>query len=231
MSVYMALIACTALVAALNPVTFSVLIMSMASLFGKEKHPRHVAAHATLFALGIFVVQAAVGLLCILVLRFMPIEAKGYVGIFAALALCISGLLETKDYFWYGKGVSFTLSKKAEKTIHSWTKKHHSLIRGLGLGVYTGLRLGHYTLVMVISVAILSSILLPANIFVPVIWSFWYILPMLLMVALLLSGATIHSLLSWKEQSKHTMRLSTGLLYIFMGWLILVQFAGGLKLL
>jgi MFS family permease len=226
----MALIVCSALIAALNPCTLSVLIMSITSLSGKGKRANHTGMHTLAFSGGVFVANALAGLSALLVLGLLPTGILGYIALFVASALCLFGLFEIKDYFWYGKGWSFTLSKNSETKVHMWTKKHHSHGRGFLLGLYTSFKLAHYTVILVIMNALLGALLSPGNLFVPTMWAFWYVLPMLFIAVLIFSGARAENLLSWKEQSKHTMRLSIGLLYVLLGWIVLVLLAGGLKL-
>jgi thiol:disulfide interchange protein len=220
-----------ALIASINPCTLSVMIMAIGSLLGKKKHPRHAAAYTALFAAGIFVAYALLGTLITIGLKLMPIGVVGYFGLAVAVALVIFGIFEVKDYFWYGKGWSFKLSERAESVIHSWTKKHHSHWRGFLLGIYTALRLGHYTIAMIMAYSALFVLSSAENsLLLPSIWALWYVLPLILISLLVASGVEIHSLISWKEESKHVMRLSIGLLYIALGWILLVYLAGGLHL-
>lgn len=219
-----------ALIASLNPCTLSVVMMAISSLLGKSKHPRHAARYTALFALGIFVSYALLGTLLTFLLGLLPVGVVGYLAIIIAVVLVLFGLLEIKDYFWYGKGLSFKLSAKAEVIIHSWTKKHHSHARGFLLGIYTALRLSHYTLVMVAAFAILFTLITPHMVVLSSIWALWYTLPILLIALLVASGADVHNLIAWKEESKHVMRLSIGLLYVALGWILLAYLAGGLHL-
>jgi hypothetical protein len=140
------------------------------------------------------------------------------------------GLLEIKDYFWYGRGLSLKLTEKTEQRIHAWTKKHHSPLRGFMLGIYTSVKMSHYTSILVVMAALIGTLLTSNNYLLSVIWAFWYVIPILFIAVLSVSGVNPHNLLTWKEQSKHTMRLSIGLLYVLLGWIMLVVLAGGLKL-
>lgn len=230
MNSLMGLLVFSALVASINPCTMSVLIMSISSLVGKGKHPRHVALHTLLFALGIFVSYAIFGLILMLLFSLLPVGIVGYIALLVGVLICIFGLLEIKDYFWYGKGLSFKLTDKTELRIHEWTKKHHSPVRGFLLGIYTSIKMSHYTAILVVMSALIGSLLTPNNYWLGAIWAFWYVLPILLIAVLTVSGVNPHNLLTWKEQSKHAMRLSIGLLYVILGWLMLALLAGGLKL-
>ncbi len=230
MNSLLALLVFSALIASVNPCTMSVLIMSVASLVGKGKNPRHVGLHTMLFGIGVFITYASIGTVLLFVFTMLPITIVGYIAVIVAFLICIFGLLEIKDYFWYGSGLSFKLSAKSEKKIHAWTKKHHSHIRGLLLGMYTALKLSHYTAILLVLAALIASLLANGSLYLSVIWAFWYVLPILFIATLAATGANPHNLLSWKEQTKHTMRLSIGLLYVLLGWLVLVLLAGGLKL-
>lgn len=230
MNTLVALIVCSALIASLNPCTLSVALMSISSLVGKGKHPKHVGLHTLSFALGIFFAQSILGVASLLILSLLPIGIIGYIVLFVASLLCIFGLFEIKDYFWYGKGWSFELSKNGDRKIHAWTKKHHSHLRGFLLGIYTSYKLSHYTAVVVIMNAIMGVLLAPENYYVALIWAFWYILPLLFIGVLVFSGAAPQNLLAWKEQTKHTMRLSIGLLYVLLGWIMFTVLTGGLKI-
>ncbi len=219
-----------ALVAAINPPTLFVMIASITSLFGKGKHPKHAGLHSALFALGVGASLFIVAWLWYLFLGVIPTNYIGYIGLFLSLVVVIFGLLEIKDYFWYGKGLSFKLSDKSEKKIHAWTKKHHSHLRGFMLGVYTTFKLSHYTLVLLLASVVLGKLVEPANLSLIVTWVVSYISPMLLIAILVSIGMNAHSLTQWHEQSKHSMRLSIGLVYVLVGWLILTVMAGGIKL-
>ncbi len=230
MNTLMALLVISALIASINPCTVSVLIMSISSLIGKGKHPRHVALHTFLFGLGIFVSYSVLGLALMLILGVLPIGIVGYIALIVGALISIFGLLEIKDYFWYGRGLSFRLSAKTEQKVHTWTKKHHSPVRGFMLGVYTAMKMSHYTMILVLMSALIGTLLTSNNYILAGLWAFWYVIPVFFIAVLSASGVNPHNLLTWKEQSKHTMRLSIGLLYVLLGWLMLVILAGGLKL-
>lgn len=115
MNSLLALIVFSALIASVNPCTMSVLIMSIASLVGKGKNPKHVGLHTMLFGLGVFLTYATIGTILLLILTILSIGIVGYIALVVAFMICIFGLLEIKDYFWYGTGLSFSLSAKSEK--------------------------------------------------------------------------------------------------------------------
>jgi Tfp pilus assembly protein PilN len=62
------------------------------------------------------------------------------------------------------------------------------------------------------------------------VWAITYSAPLLIACMGIVSGISTHGALTWKEDSKHRMRLSIGLLYVFVGLLILVDLVGGLRI-
>jgi MFS family permease len=219
-----------AMVATINPCTISVLIMSIASLLGKSKKPRHVALHTMMYGAGVGLSTLIFGGAAYWTLAHLPTTFTPYVGTAIALGLILTGLVEIKDYFWYGKGPMMKFSTKTEQKIHTWTKKHHSLVRGFGLGIYTTLKLSHYTLVMILGAMYLAAGSLSGGYLSPVIWAVAYCAPILLAGIMVLSGVNTHGALAWKEDSKHRMRMTVGLLYIFTGWVVMLTIAGGTRI-
>lgn len=221
----------SALIASLNPCTLSVVIMSITSLVGKSKHPRHISLHTLMFGIGTLTATVVVGAMLALIFSTVPVSTLPLIGLVVSLLLAVLGLVEIKDYFWYGRGITLKYSVKTEQTIHAWTKKHHSLSRGFGLGIVTSLKLSHYTLVLLVGAMFLARISgAGVSWAVPILWGVLYSAPFIACASFLASGVRLHGLLAWKEESKHTMRLSIGLLYVIFSWLILVVLAGGLKL-
>lgn len=220
----------SALIAAINPVTLSVVVMSLTSLSGKGKSSHHLARHTLSFALGIGLTYTLLGSLIVLFIHMLSPSMIAIVSLLWSVVLLAFGLLEVKDYFWYGKGLSFKLSKRAEENIHEWTKIHHTHRRGFGLGVYVAIAQSHYSAVIMTGALLLTSFLLPFNSMLGAFWALWFVMPFVLVAALSGSGVGAHSLMEWKEDSKHTMRLSIGILYIFMAWMLPAVLVGAIKL-
>jgi MFS family permease len=219
-----------ALIAAANPCTISVLIMSISSLLGKSKKQSVVAAHTAMFGLGVFATTLAFGFAASFLFGIAPTELLPLIGVIISAVLVVLGLMEVKDYFWYGRGPSLKYSTKTEKNIHTWTKKHHTIWRGFGLGVYSTLKLSHYTLALVVATMFLAILNQPKSLMPSLIWAATYSAPILLACLGIVSGISTHGALTWKEDTKHRMRLSIGLLYVFVGLVILVGLVGGLRI-
>jgi cytochrome c biogenesis protein CcdA len=231
MSIVLMLTASAGLIAAFNPPTLSVMIMSINSLVGSGKKKRHITLHTLLFTIGVLLNSILTTVAFTILLNLLPIHVVGYVAVVFAFMLCFMGLMEAKDYFWYGKGWSSGLTKHAEGVVHAWTKRHHSYGRGLVLGGLVSLKLLPYSTAIMVAVCIISRFSGSDHYSSVFVWSISYVLPLLFITALTFSGVQGHALLAWKEQSKHGMRLAIGILYILTSWIILGCMSGGLRIL
>lgn len=221
----------SSLVAAINPCTMGVFVMSISSLLGSGKHPKHAGVHSMFFALGV----GTWALLCagaaLAALSVLSVGAVAYIGLATALVLVVYGLVEIKDYFWYGRGISLKLGKKAEDSIHKWTKKHHSHGRGFLLGLYSSAVSSHYTVPLIIASMVIVRLSGQVSFVYPVLWAVVYCVPLLSFSQLVLYGVSVFSVASWRENTKSAMRLGIGLLFVLMGWVLIVSSVGGISFL
>lgn len=224
------LLALSALVAAVNPPSMAIVVLSVSTLLGKGKHPRHASLHISLFALGTFIAQILATTLFWILFTYSPLQAVNYIAIALGIVIVGFGLLEIKDYYWYGRRISFSYSKKAEQAIHAWVARHHSHFRGFMLGVFSSLKLTHYTLVLSAASALLIALYEQNASQSIALWGVMYSLPIISIALLTRIGMDPQALTSWREETKHVMRLSVGLIYVIIGWLILTLLAGGLNL-
>ncbi len=221
----------SALIAAVNPCTMGVFVMSISSLLGAGKHPRHAALHSFFFAIGVGVWVGFLAGLSLLVLSYLSVGVIGYVGLVAAALLVMSGLIEIKDYFWYGRGISFKLGKRAESSIHKWTKLHHGNLRGFLLGVYSSIVSTHYTIGLIVASMIIVRLSGQLSVLYPILWAIVFIVPLLSFSQLVMYGVSVFSISTWREQSKASMRLAIGLLFVLIGWVLILSSVGGVNFL
>lgn len=220
------------LIAAFNPCALGVSVLSVASLLGIGKHPRHAGLHLFVLSGAASLFYAALGIVLTGVLLFMPISLRGYFAILVGLWVVVVGLVEIKDYFWYGRGVSFKMTDRVEKKIYTWTKTHHGHGKGFVLGLYSTVHQLHYTGGLLAASSMIIALSQPAGI-VPlysVIWALVYSLPVFLIATSVLYGVQLYNIAHWRENSKAGMRLAIGLLHILIGWVLIAMSTGGLRI-
>jgi hypothetical protein len=140
----------------------------------------------------------------------------------ATLAIA-AATIEIKDYFWYGRGVSHKPHKRLKAALHSRTSKKLGLLSSFALGAIavaaTASNIGLLTL-NIAGLLFLST--LDKNPFWLVFFGALLLTGVLLTALTVMSGTKISAVMQWKEESKHIMRLGSGLALIATAWLILL---------
>src|SRR3989344_6744008 len=105
-----------AIIDSINPCAFGVLIFLLAYLFKTFRTRRLVLLHGFTYISGVFITYSLSGLLLLPVISQLGrISTGAYVGI--GIILIIFGLLEIKDFFFYGKGLSLGILPSAGRRI------------------------------------------------------------------------------------------------------------------
>ncbi|MBS3107182.1 hypothetical protein J4419_06005 [Candidatus Woesearchaeota archaeon] len=183
-----------------------------------------------LYILVIYLTYFAYGLGLTAFLAQVPIAVAEYISIAVGLLVVLAGLMEIKDFFWYGKGFSLAIPEKYAKKIQQKMRKL-SLGTILFLGVFvasvelpcTG---GPY---LAITMLLSQNFNLSALVLL-LIYNLIFVLPLLIILLLCLLGTKIHHVQRWKQANKAYMRLATGLLLIGLGWLLMLIANGTINL-
>ena len=138
------LVLATAAADSVNPCIMAVLVLLLAALSitasghrkGKKNdniHPRarkQMVRVGVIYTMAVFASYLVIGLLLIagtmLVFNRLALysaEIALYTKLFVATMVGVAGIINIKDFFWYGKGVSFILPKKYKLKIQSLAKK------------------------------------------------------------------------------------------------------------
>ena|SRR3989344_3320133 len=213
----------TALVDSINPCAIGVLILLMGTLLTLSKDKRKMLITGLIYILAVFITYflAGIGLL-LFIQRFNLAEI---IGVIVGIIIIILGLIEIKDFWWYGKGISLAISYKRSKQIEKMMKKitiPGSIVLGIFVAAVelpcTG---GPYLAIT----ALFAKVGLTGKIFAYlVLYNFIYVLPLIVMLFLVYFGISIKSLEKWKQKNKKWMRLITGVVLISLG-IILILFA------
>ena len=149
-----------------------------------------------------------------------------YLGSVVGLILLIFGILEIKDFFWYGKGFSLAIPKRFTGTI----KERAASVTGAGailLGIFVAMvelpcTGGPYLLIT----SLLATSFDMTAFYYLLLYNLIFVLPLIIIVALAGFGIRYNAMKAWKESKKKWMRLVAGLLLVFFGLFILLYYAG-----
>ncbi|HLD86462.1 MAG TPA: hypothetical protein VJB12_00190 [Candidatus Nanoarchaeia archaeon] len=211
----------------INPCVFGVLIFLLAYMVKVFKSRIRMLIGGLVYICAVYLTYFLIGIGIFNLVR----TYAGYVSIpfywFAASVAIIAGLLEIKDYFWYGKGFSLEMIPGAASRI----KKYSSVMARLetrhpSVSLLVAFFLGIFVVFVELPctgapylaiLGMLSTGDLAAGIPLLLLYNFIFILPLFFIIGLVYVGHTSKSLEGWRKEHRGTMRLAVGLLLLGLG--------------
>ena len=219
----------TAAIDSINPCAIGVLILLVSTLL-VTKRKKKILKIGLLYITAIFVTYFTFGLGLTAFMANVPLIFSEYISIIVGMLVVFAGVLEIKDYFWYGKGMSLHIPKKYAKKIKE-KMQNLSLGTVLFLGVFvasvelpcTGGPYLAITLILAQNFNTTALLLL-------VIYNIIFVMPLVVILILVLFGVKLQHIQGWKQSNKSYMRLFTGLLLLGLGWLLMLIANGTINL-
>ncbi|MEK6916639.1 MAG: GAP family protein [Nanoarchaeota archaeon] len=220
------LVVSTALIDSINPCAIGVLVIMIATLLKFSKDKKKMIIIGLIYITSVFLTYLAAGFgLLTFIQKFPGISI--YLGWIVGVIVIIMGIIEIKDFFWYGQGFSLHIPKKHAKTI---MEKLDNLT--IGSSIFLGIFVAAVELpctggpYLAITTA-LAKIGLSWKVFwLLVIYNIIFVMPLLVILFLVYFGMDADKISKWKDDKKKWMRLFAGLLLITLG-IILILFANG----
>jgi len=211
----------------INPCAIGVLILMVSVILGQGGSPRKLLTIGGAYIFAIFATYLIAGLGLIYFFSSIPIVIAEYLSIAVGALVIFAGVLEIKDYFWYGKGYSLQIPKKYADKIHTWSTGKKSIWGVMMLGAFvaavelpcTGAPYLAILTILRIDFTIWAFGLL-------VLYNLIFVMPLIVILIMVASGTKISAISKWKEDSKGNMRLAMGLMFVALGW-ILILIANG----
>ena len=219
------LIVSAAVLDSINPCVFGVLIFLIAFMTKVFKSANKMLLGGLLYTAVVYVTYLVLGL------GFLKLTVSLGFSFFvywiAAIIALLAGLLEIKDYFWYGKGFSLQIIPGGAKRIEMYTKqikkvnKKHPwmsyVIAGL-LGIFvvlvelpcTG---APYLAILALIGEGSYSQALPLLL----LYNLIFILPLFFIIGFSYFGTSSKKLEAWRKKNRGLMRLAIGLFLIVLG--------------
>ncbi len=211
----------TALIDSINPCAIGVLIL-LVSIMVVYKSKRDLLFYGFIYIFFVFLTYLLAGLGILYFLSSIPLYISEYISIAVGSLIVIAGLIEIKDFFWYGQGITLSISPEKAKQIHEMTKKV-TLPAMVFLGVFVaGVELpctgGPYLAILVF----LSQNFNFTAFLMLVLYNIIFVMPLVVILMMVYSGFKIQNLKRWKQNNRAYMRLATGIILIFLGWLLIL---------
>ena len=214
-----------ALIDSINPCAFGVLIFLMASLL-KMGSSRRALRAGLIYSFIVFLVYFFMGWgLYKLIDTFSSSPYFYYFYLGVAGLIFLLGLLQLKDVFWYGKGITLRISSKAKPIIEKFMESG-TLISIIILGVIVSLFELPCTGEIYIGILTVMSLHKTFGIVYLLIYNLIFILPLVILTYLVYRGTSTEKLRSWTTSNRKYMKLISGLLLIGLGIYIFIRAIG-----
>jgi cytochrome c biogenesis protein CcdA len=216
-------VACGAAVDAINPCEFAILILLMATMLIDEENRKKALLTGLAFSAAIFIAYFLMGIGLFTLIRQYTLSFTGIFYKVVGILAIVIGLLNVKDYFWYGKGVLMEVPQ-------SWRPKMKSLIKGVTnpVGAFSvGLLVSLFLLpctsgpYVVILGMLASKVSFAKAVFYLILYNLIFILPMLIIVFAMYWGLTPEKAEDWRKNKIRLLHLIAGVILIALGVVIL----------
>lgn len=220
----------TAAIDSINPCAIGVLILMISVVLGSGHSTRRLLWLGFLYTMAVLVVYLLAGLGLLYFLASIPLVVTEALSIIVATILVFAGLLEIKDFFWYGKGVSLAISPRYAKKI----KEYASNISAPGvifLGAFvSAVELPCTGAPYLAIITLLSQYFDFTAFLLLVLYNIVFVSPLIIVLLLVAAGMQVERIQDWKNLNKAWMRLGVGVLLIFLSWLLILIANGTINL-
>jgi cytochrome c biogenesis protein CcdA len=206
------------LVDSINPCAFGVLIFLMISLLSMGSSKRALKA-GLLYTFMIFLTYFLSGLGLFEIIQSLSSVAS-YIHIGVGALVFIFGLIEIKDFFWYGKGISLKIPASTKPLIERTIQKG-TIPAIIFLGVIVSLFELPCTGGVYLAILTMMSQSQSFSLFYLLLYNLIFILPLIVITLIIYKGTNPEKLQNWTNQEKKWMRLVTGFLMIALALYLL----------
>jgi cytochrome c biogenesis protein CcdA len=220
----------TAAIDSINPCAIGVLILMVSTMVANAQRRSRMLLLGFVYVFAVFITYLLAGLGMIAFLTRIPLYVTEYISIAVGIFIAFLGILEIKDYFWYGKGFSLAVSPKMAKKIHR-RLQNISLPGVMLLGAFvaavelpcTG---GPYLAITVVLAQNFNAIAF----LMLVLYNIVFVLPLIAILLAVFGGMKISAIKKWKHRNRPYMRLAAGILLVFLSWLLILMANGTINL-
>jgi len=211
----------------INPCAIGLLILLLGYLMVFAKRQDRMLKTGIVYIATIFITYFLIGLVFSQVVYYLVTWEYYYVisRIFLYVIagfIILAGLVNVKDFFWYGKG--FSLGVKQDKTpILMKYMQQVSIPATIILGILVTLFELPCSLPLYVgAVTLISGQFTIMTIVYLLVYNFMFVLPLIVLMVILLSTKRIFELKDWQERANRWMKLSMGLAQIAIGVVLLL---------
>ena len=219
----------TALIDSINPCAIGVLIL-LISMLVVYKSKSDLLKYGLIYIFFVFFTYLLAGLGLLYFLTIIPLYLSEYISIAVGVLVVAAGLIEIKDFFWYGRGLTLSIPSDKDKKIYEMSRKI-TFPAMIVLGVFVaGVELpctgGPYLAILVFLSQNFNFQALMLLIFYNII----FVMPLVVILLMVYFGMKVQHLKRWKQDNRGYMRFAMGIILIFLGWLLILIANGTVNL-
>lgn len=212
----------SAAIDSINPCAIGVLILMISIILGGHKSVGKMLYLGGLYIFSIFITYLLAGLGLLYFLGSIPLFVTEYISIFVGTIIVLLGLVEIKDYFWYGRWFSLGIPTVFAKKIHHVAK--NLTIPGVILtGAFVaGVELPCTGAPYLAIITLLSTNFNLAAFLMLTLYNVVFVAPLIVILLMVAGGTKLPAVKAWKQESRGLMRLAIGMLLVGLGWLLIL---------
>lgn len=212
----------TAAIDSINPCAIGVLILMVSILLGKKKSVSSLLYYGFLYIGSVMLTYFLAGLGLAYFFTKIPLVITEYIAITVGTIIVFAGLLEIKDFYWYGKFFSLEIPYYFSKKIDKYAS-NVSTAGVIFIGIFvSAVELPCTGAPYLAIITLLSQYFDLTAFLLLILYNFIFISPLIIILLLVASGKRLYDIKKWKYDNRPIMRFSIGLLLIAMGWLLIL---------
>jgi cytochrome c biogenesis protein CcdA len=231
----------------INPCVIGVLLVMLTVLL-KTGDKRKILTRGISYVAGVYIIYLLGGITLLSI--FNAIRSIEFISrllyVVIGTFVFIAGILEIKDYFWYGRWLTLSIPKRFINLIESKVQTTHSSLYAAfifgGLITLVELPCTGAPYLAILTLMSQGGFAFIKSFPLLLLYNLVFVIPLLFIIWLVYSGFGIKRLESWKKDHRGSMRLGIGVALLVVGiWIItavadyllipLLVFAGGVFLL
>lgn len=212
----------SAAIDSINPCAIGVLILMVSVVLGGKGSVKRLLFLGGLYIFAIFLTYLLAGLGLIYFLANVPLFVAEYLALIVGSFVILAGLLEVKDFYWYGKGFSLQIPPVFAEKIHKYSA--NVTVPGvILLGCFIAAVELPCTGAPYLAIITLLSLNFNFQAFMLLIlYNIIFVAPLVVILLLVAGGMKVDKIKNWKEGNKGYMRFAIGFMLISLGWLLIL---------
>jgi len=212
----------TAAIDSINPCAIGVLILMISVMLAGKQSTKKMLLLGSLYISSVLAVYLLAGVGLTYYFSTLPLALAEYISIAVGVLIILAGLVEIKDFFWYGRWFSLTIHGAFAKKIHDYASKT-TIFGVIFLGAFvSAVELPCTGAPYLAIITLLSQNFDITAFMLLVLYNIVFVFPLIVILLLVASGVKLHEIKRWKQANRPFMRLLIGLLLVGLGWLLML---------